>query len=251
MKYWLVIGIKDSRFNSTIASHVDAMSLSFNTQNVIVETGEGIGSWTDDGQILLCHKKGVVPFLNMALQYIRGVAREDDWIVRIDADDYYGPSYLADIDDIRRAGFTATGMASNYVKTEDGRMYLCRGRNGPGSGVPGGTIAGRVKGFLDFHSDRPCGEDTNWCRDMSSAGVHLQGRGPRGYSMCRHAGYKHTWTVRGEEIPHVWLCDAYDLGSWDADKADLNIPENAMFVPPSPRLAVAHLKRNTHQNGQI
>ena len=252
MKYWLIIGIKDPQFNSTIASHVDAMSLSFNTKNVIVETGEGVGSWTDDGQILQCHKKGVVPFLNMALEYIRGVASDDDWIVRIDADDYYGPSYLADIDEVRRSGFVATAMSSNYVKTETGHMYFCQGRATASRGAPGGTIAGRVADFMDFWSEGACGEDVNWCQDMTRAGLRVEDRGPRGYSLCHHAGYKHTWTVRGEEIPHVWFCDAYDLGSWEAHKADLHTPETSTFVPPSPRLALAHLKRNTStDHGQI
>lgn len=252
MKYWLIVGLKDSKFAQPIAAYIQRMVGGLEFEIVVVETGEGIGAWgkiANSGAILRCEEPGVVPFLNKALKYIRTHGDPADWVVRLDADDYYGQYYLSNIDNVRRRGADATGLPDVFVRTEEDRLFFCEGKNAARAGVVGGTIAGRLGCFLNFRSDEAWGEDQNWCQDMHAAHVKIHPREPNSYAMWRHEGHAHTWPVRGEEIVHIWPCDAYDLGDWMALKVDWGQIDGAL-VKPDPRMCIAAVQRLKGKLGQ-
>jgi len=213
MKYWLIIGVKDPRFYDNINQNIKRISNSFNTECVIVETGEGIGLFD---HAITQEKPGVVAFLNTALSHVKD--KPDDWFVRIDADDYYGPNYLKLIDDARLSGADATGIASVYTKTESGDIYYCESKR-QFNGAFGGTIAGRIGSAIEFEeTGYPWGEDTKWISSMITQGRTVLPRKSQDYAFVRWEGHNHTYPVSGEAMPHFLNCNAYYQGKWDPYK---------------------------------
>lgn len=205
---------------------------------VVVETGSAVGTWTDGGTVLREDEPGVVPFLRRALGHVREVAKPGDWIVRVDADDYYGINYLSQIRYLKNKGVAATGVPSVYVRTEEGKLYYCESKRSGRSAV-GGTLAGRASTFLDFESTgSPWGEDTVWCQEMYLAGNAITPRTSSGYTMCRLKDHSHTYPVSGEQLPHFWNCDAYYLGNWSEEIVSEAPPLGGTKIAPDLRKAL-------------
>lgn len=246
MKYWLIVGIKDRKFEASIAEMIRSFEVPPEAAVgvLVVETGEAVGCWKPDESavVRVQNIRGVVAFLNTALLWLKENAGPDDWFVRIDSDDYYGPKYLLEVDASRRAGAVCSGIASCFVRTEDDHLYFCKGLNPARAGVPGGTLAGNIEVAEFFRSEQAWGEDSNWCQDMDEIGWTVMGRHHAHYAMCRWSGHIHTFPVRGHELPHVWLCNAQDMGSWD-ESVVLEGKTEGTPVEPSPELALAHFHR--------
>lgn len=246
MKYWLIVGIKDRKFCPYILQKIRSFETPPDAEvsTLVVETGEAVGCWDRESgdTILQCNEAGVVPFLNMALTWLKEHAGPEDWFVRIDADDYYGPEYLLEVQRSKLLGRVCSGLPACYVWTEEDKLYFCQGLNSANAGVPGGTLAGNIERAEFFRSRNAWGEDGNWCQDMSEIGYQVGTRAPTHYAMRRWPGHAHTFPIRGEELPHVWLCDAQYLGDWEESKV-LRGETQGTFVEPSPELALAHYRR--------
>jgi len=179
MKYWLIIGVKDPRFYDNINQNIKRISNSFNTECVIVETGEGIGLFD---HAITQEKPGVVAFF------------------------------------ARLSGADATGIASVYTKTESGDIYYCESKR-QFNGAFGGTIAGRIGSAIEFEeTGYPWGEDTKWISSMITQGRTVLPRKSQDYAFVRWEGHNHTYPVSGEAMPHFLNCNAYYQGKWDPYK---------------------------------
>src|SRR5690606_20015451 len=120
--------------------------------------------------------RGVVAFLNTALLWLKENAGPDDWFVRIDSDDYYGPKYLLEVDASRRAGAVCSGLASCFVRTEDDHLYFCTGLIHARAGVPGGRIEVNIEVAEFLRSVQVWSEDACMSQDMDMIGWTVQGR---------------------------------------------------------------------------
>lgn len=240
MTPFLLIGLHNKRFVSDVSGHVALMRGNF--QTVVVESGDALGAWPLGGHVLRAVAPGVVPFLNQGLEYLRAVASPGDWFVRIDCDDYYGPDYLTHVIASRENDAVASGISNVYVRTEDDRLLLARGKNPSCAGAPGGTLAGDIFRAVPFRSTSAWGEDQIWCEDMRSLGRHVVDRPGAGYALQRHAGHSHTWPVTGEQLVHVWPCYAYDMGRWDPQVVNRGDSVGS-YIPPDLVLAVAAMRR--------
>jgi hypothetical protein len=234
MRYWLVSGIRDPQFTEALRGTLRKLAAP-NVSSIIVETGPAVGYF--EGAAVE-NSPGVVPFLVKAFDTLAKLAGPDDWFVRIDADDYYGPGYLQGIDAARLSGADATGIASPYVRAEDGQMYYCSSRRKPGSGAYGGTLAGSLRGMPPFRSTPyPWGEDTQWVEDTVRAGRVFAPRSTEHYAWCRWEGATHTFPVPGHAIPHMALWDSYELGVFSETKA-AQVPEQlGQPIPFNPQQA--------------
>lgn len=218
MKYWLITGLRQERHIYWLRENLARLRSSpVQTELVFVETGEVTGLWKE-GHVLQEPKVGVVPFLMRAMTYVQKHAGPEDWFVRVDGDDYYGPSYLAGVESVRRAGAEATGMPSVYVGTEDLELYFCKSKR-PFRGACGGTLAGSIAESVDFRdTGYPWGEDSQWVSDMLDLGRRVVPRGPKDYAIMRWQDGGHTYPVDGHALPHFWNCHAYHLGGFSGEK---------------------------------
>lgn len=236
MKYWLVAGLWRPRFLGWLEDNISRISGGHHTHAVVVETGAAEGCWSRAGTVLQEPRRGVVPFLSRALEHIRSVADPDDWFVRVDADDYYGPKYLDVVDSVRRQGAEGTGIPSVYLRTEDDSLYFCKSKRdflGPGGGACGGTLAGRVGSLVEFReTGAPWGEDSLWVQDMLVTGCRMVPRHSVDYSMVRWEEGDHTYPIRGHELPHCWNCDAYLLGQFSTSKVARAFEPVGLPIPP-------------------
>src|SRR5690606_22264264 len=116
MKYWLIVGIKDRKFEAGIAETIRSFDLppSAEVGILVIETGEAVGCWKPDANtvVRVQNIRGVVAFLNTALLWLKENAKPDEWFVRIDTDDYYGTKYLLEVDASRRAGAVCSGIST-------------------------------------------------------------------------------------------------------------------------------------------
>lgn len=239
MNYWLITGIKDKRFKNNLEKNINRIKLSgLNVNTVIVETGEGVGLFSN---ALRQDKNGVVPFLETAFNYIRKKCGPDDWFVRIDCDDYYGPDYLKEIDKVRESGAVATGAPSIYVKTEKNTLYYCESKN-KFNGACGGTLAGNILESVPFRDTKsPWGEDSQWVQDMILYGKNIVPRNSKDYAIVRWNNHKHTYPVAGDILPHFWNCNSYFLNEWSPNKLKEK-PDKSLFIEMDKNKAIQGFK---------
>ena len=208
------------------------LSSQHETRVLVVETGAAEGLWRGPGVVLRERRRGVVPFLQTALNHVREHAQPDDWVVRVDADDFYGPRYLEGVESVRLRGGEGTGIPSVYLRTEDNQLYFCQSKRSF-RGACGGTLAARVGSLVDFRdSGNAWGEDSLWVEDMLAAGRRMLPRDSRDYAFTRHDEGEHTYPLLGHEIPHCWNCDAYLLGGFTESKVGKLFEPTGLPIPP-------------------
>ena len=216
MKYWVLTGLKNDKFLNHIKSCIESFQdIDF---ELVVVTHKDSNIKFDNAKVLKCEEFGIAPFFNTGLEYIKENCGPDDWFVRLDSDDYYGPNYLNNIESVRLLGAKATGIKDVYIGTEDMGLIFCQGMNDCSFGVPGGTLAGLVSESKYFRSVKPWDDDLNWCNDMSSAGINIVERDYRDFCLMRYPDNNHTFPITGKEFPHVWLCEAFNQGKWNINK---------------------------------
>ena len=214
----MISGLHDPRWLYNILDNYNRQKYLYK-RLIIVENGNGINVTKDQqlpiGTIVLTSKRGPTQAINVGISFLKAKNKLKDWFCKCDADDYYGPEYIAQINKASKSGADYIGRDSLYIKTMDGRLWYAEGKSeyifhGP-------TLAAKIGGVLDFPLVTDWGEDYEWCKAMHNSGKKALAIKPEGFCYQRWGDYKHTWPCTDFEIRTSWLVDFFDIGTLDFD----------------------------------
>lgn len=230
MRYWLVAGLHTEKLASNLAESLGRLcSCGLSAEPLIVERGTGRGCFPG---ALSVGAPGVVPFLTAAWERLKKVAEPGDWFVRVDADDWYGETYLPRVDTARKEGHEATSITSPYLVTEQGQLFWCKSQRTSPGGF-GGTLAGAIDDCPPFReSGKAWGEDGIWAEDVVRKGLSLVDRSSQGYAWRRLPEHEHTFPLTGNHVLNLYPWKAYDLGTFSKEKAEQEPRELGEPLPP-------------------
>jgi len=199
---------------------------------VIVENGDAVGAWAGAAREILHSDASPGAARNKALQWVRD--REPDAIIAFwDADDYYGPRYLAE----QCAGFCEGDVigksTNNFVRLSDG-LHLFQGkRNQIVDQIGGATIVVCASDAVDFDETMRCGEDRVWCDAMRAAGKRIYATSHRNFAYDRSRP-GHSWG-HGELLVRSVMGPGMRFGEAPNSCADegAELPESEPVTPPS------------------
>lgn len=214
MTLWMVTGLHDERWSMNVTANYARQTYE-QKRLIIVENGgaSAAGFVGLPGVVVLASERGPAQPLNVALEWLRENAATDDWFAKCDADDYYGPGYLASMS---RIDADYCGRASLYIRNTEGRLWYVEGEAG-GHLFHGPTLAAPIRSALDFPITPDWGEDAAWCRAMHEAGRTAGTVAPEGFCYQRWPTYRHTWPCTDLELRTSWEAEFIDLGPIDYD----------------------------------
>ena len=142
---------------------------------MVVENGPGIGCFEPSPDVtVLQSPKHQSLAKNAGLQHLRSIGAE--YWACFDCDDYYGPEYLAEMEQ-NRSKAVVLGKIMYYLRMEDGTLFVFNESHAPGFalGVWGATIGCRVDRSPDFEVV-PTGEEDLWLRRFrQTTGIYNTG----------------------------------------------------------------------------
>lgn len=154
---------------------------------IVVENGAAIGA---------CRAQGFEPSVLLESldhqSYARNAGIERAWELgadawaQLDADDYYGPAYLAKVQTALESA-DVVGQADAFVRMHDERLVLLSGRSDPHFGS---TLASRRRElrYRVTPDDRPWIDDTQLLEDALALGLTLGVTPPEGHVYRRNWG---------------------------------------------------------------
>lgn len=158
----------------------------------VVENGDALGAckragfWPDSLLRSAPHQSAA---RNTALEWIR--SHGGGFFFTMDADDWYGPSYLAELLKHRRKA-NVVGKRRHLILLRNGlHLFDARSASKPTDILHGACLAGRAEEAVPF-PDLAVGEDSEWCRAMAAEGATLFATSARNYIYVR-TGAAHTW----------------------------------------------------------
>jgi hypothetical protein len=157
---------------------------------------------------------GISEALNAGLYFARENGSFDDWFVKWDDDDFYGPSYLQSIKIAQQIGANMTGRSKLWMKTSDQKIWFINGSVGWSNScnLHGSTLAASLD-CCDFtHVDR-CGEDTIWVQNMRQKGAKIWACEPKDHCYIRSGNNDHAWPIPDFAIQPITGWEMYDCGT--------------------------------------
>ena len=154
---------------------------------IVVENGAGIGACRDAGfepSMLVQSNDHQSHARNAGIEAAQALGA-DGWAM-LDADDYYGPGYIAKVEAALQ-GAELVAQSSAYVRLSDGRLLLLSGRTDPHFGS---TLASNRFDLRYRVPDTAVTweDDTLLLADAQAAGVTLGTMGPEGHVYRRDRG---------------------------------------------------------------
>lgn len=205
-----------------------------NKHLVIVENGNGNNlalNIVSENITIIKSKPGVSNYINTGIKYIKQTfGNNNDWIVKADADDYYGPFYLYKLyNEINKHKPDYLGRKSIYVKSTDNKLWLLNHTlfHGP-------TLAAKISSCLYFPEVTTYGEDALWCELMDQNNKKsLTIEDPHGFCYQRWNPSDHTWPCTDTEIRTAWQVPIIDLGDFDIGIIEGNkLPKQKIVLEP-------------------
>lgn len=226
----MVAGLHDKRWLPNVLNNYARQTYK-NKRLLIVENGNGIGCASGDFDIIKSDP-GCGQYINAAIAWLRANANPNDWFCKCDADDYYGPKYLAQISKpVTKGKIDYLGRKSLYIRTTENRLWYAEAMDAKFI-FHGPTLAARIKDTLDFPLVTRWGEDGQWCRLMNTAGKISCSLPAEGVCYQRWSEYSHTWPCTDEELRTLWQVDFQDLGEFDEDVVNGIVPRKVIRVLP-------------------
>jgi len=162
---------------------------------IIVENGDGLGT---------CKKHGFEPDVLLTSDSHQSWARNEaiQWVknhgggicANFDDDDYYGPSYLSELNDNKDKA-NIIGKYDFFIKTLKGFLRLFEGvcSNSPTELMHGATIALRAEEALEYKDTGKWGEDWDLLERMRAQGATMWATSKNNFMVKRYP--KSTWNI--------------------------------------------------------
>lgn len=236
MTYWLVSGLHDNKFKTNLQRSVRNIRKGYDVKVVVVQQNDC--QCDIKGAIILKSKPGYQEYLTAAFSFVKENAADDDWFVKVDSDDYYGPRYLDQIDLVKRSGHKCTGIPNFYMRAEDNNLYYMESHDQ--YIAFGGSLAGEISVMADFAVKENINDDVDWCLDMHRAGHGIVPRKPNGWALMRYENHKHVLGVPAKKIICTAPYNTYDQGEWSAKKVNA-APDlsNPFVIDPAEAFRIA------------
>lgn len=150
---------------------------------LVVENGPAVGSCPRiEGAWFVRSDPHQADAMNTGLEWLQ-THGDGPW-ARFDDDDYYGPDYLAEVEQGLRE-HCVVGQTWGFVLFDDGLYRFGGIQRGPAQKLAGGTLAARSSYVAPF--ERRMDDDLQWCRDMLASGVQLFAGSHRSYCYDRRS----------------------------------------------------------------
>lgn len=236
MTYWIVSGLHDNKFKANLQRSVKNISKNYDVKVVVVEQNNCLCDIK--GAITLKSKPGYQEYLDVAFSFVKENAASNDWFVKVDSDDYYGPRYLDQIDIVKKSGQKCTGIPNFYMNSEDNTLYYMESYDQ--HIAFGGSLAGEIGVMANFKVKESISDDVDWCLDMHKAGHGIVPRKPNGWALMRYENHKHVLNMPAKKIICTAPYHVYEQGQWSAKKVNAN-PDlsNPFEIDPAEALRIA------------
>lgn len=167
----------------------------YNKKLIIVENGNGLGTCKRHGfnpDVLLTSDSHQSWARNEAIQWVKN--HGGGICANFDDDDYYGPSYLAELNENKDKA-NIIGKYDFYIKALNGHLRLFEGvcSNGPTELMHGATIASRAEETLEYRDTGKWGEDWDLLERMQEQGATMWATSKNNFMVKRYP--KSTWTI--------------------------------------------------------
>lgn len=185
---------------------------------VIVENGEGVGTFTDDEHLydhILLSPAHQSHAKNTAIDFLKGKYPDDYWCC-MDDDDFYGSEYVTEHATRAKRG-RINGKRNAWIQFDSGLVYF--GHHWEPYTEAKSLVGGTMGSYLADAQDFPvvvAGEEAGFCRAARAAGCEVLTTSPKNFCYNRLGDTKsHTFQAREEKM---WRFSGGTgikvLGSW-------------------------------------
>jgi glycosyltransferase involved in cell wall biosynthesis len=199
---WAICALSRPHELPRVAREFSAQTHHRYSRLLVVENGKGVGAvgaqgLADQVDVVARSAPHQAAARNAGLAVVRELCGPLDWFAVWDDDDQHGPGYLAEIAE-HACGQDVLGKSSFFMRLGDRRL-VCFMR--PAHRLWGGTLAGRVKGVLDFRDVGRWGEDGDWLRRMREQGARVASSSRWQFIAQRsRSPDKHAWRATDRQV---------------------------------------------------
>lgn len=181
-----------------------------NKRLIIVENGNGIGSFKNTDCILLSSDEHQSYAKNEGIDWVK--KNGGGWWVTMDDDDYYGPEYLTEIANNTKNG-NVIGKHGRFFGNEDYTFLMLAPENQPQQSVLGATIAARSEDSCEFK--KFVNDDRLFCEDMLAKGSIVYATSKYNFVHKRYKHVKTTLDIGVDIIAQGALDSGYSVLRWE------------------------------------